>query len=106
MAWKTKSVEGVYTLRCGWNEYKTSFSQVFISYVCNKLFLVGAKEDTDNVLPDKKLRAKWTISLRQHNPSFGVKLLLSGFTKDTQWEISAEKVWTVNFATHLLNMHL
>ncbi len=44
-----------------------------------------------------KLRARFTISLRQHKPSFGVKKVLSGFTKDTQWEIIAEKAWTVIF---------
>ncbi len=51
-----------------------------------------------------KLRARFTISLRQRKPSFGVKKILSvsGFTKDTQWEISAEKAWTVIFATHLI----
>ncbi len=48
------------------------------------------------------LRARFTISLRQRKPSFEVKKILSGFTKDTQWEISAEKAWTVIFATPLI----
>ncbi len=47
-------------------------------------------------------RARFTISMRQCKPSFGVTKLLSGFTKDTQWEISAEKAWTVIFTTHLI----
>ncbi len=47
-------------------------------------------------------RARFTISLRQRKPSFGAKKRLSGFTKDTQREISTENVWTVIFATHLI----
>ncbi len=39
-------------------------------------------------------RARFTTSLCQHKPSFGVKIVLSGFTKDKQWWISTEKVWT------------
>ncbi len=38
---------------------------------------------------------------------FGVKIVLSGFTKDSQWWISAEKAWTQLFLRlTLLNMHL
>ncbi len=33
---------------------------------------------------------------------FGVKIVLSGFTKDSQWWISAEKAWTVIFAPDLI----
>ncbi len=45
--------------------------------------------------------------LHQCKPSFGVKKLLSLFTKDTQWEISAEKAWTQLFLRLTLsNMHL
>ncbi len=38
------------------------------------------------------LNARFTNSLRQCKPSFGVKIVLSGFTKDTQWRISIELV--------------
>lgn len=34
------------------------------------------------------------------NASFGITKLLSGFTKDMQWKICAEKAWTVVFATY------
>ncbi len=50
-------------------------------------------------------RARFTISLRQRKPSFGIKKLLF-FTKDTQWEISTEKAWTAILRLTLLNMHL
>ncbi len=53
------------------------------------------------------LRASFTNSLHQRKPSFGVKTVLSGFTKDAQWQISAEKAWTQLFLRlTLLNMHL
>ncbi len=53
------------------------------------------------------LRASFTSSLRQRRPSFAVKIVLSGFTKDAQWRISAEKAWTQLFlCLTLLNMHL
>ncbi len=29
-------------------------------------------------------RARFTNSVRQHKPSFGIKIVLSGFTKDAQ----------------------
>ncbi len=48
------------------------------------------------------LRASFTNSLRQRKPSFGIKIVLSGFTKDAQWQISAEKAWTVIFALYLI----
>ncbi len=38
-----------------------------------------------------RLRASFTISWRK--PSFGIKIVLSGFTEDVQWLISAEKAW-------------
>ncbi len=45
--------------------------------------------------------------LRQRKLSFGVKIVQSGFTKDAQWLISAEKVWTQLFLhLTLLNMYL
>ncbi len=51
--------------------------------------------------------ARFTNSLRQWKPSFGIKIVLSGFTKDAQWRISTEKVWTQLFLRlTLLNMHL
>ncbi len=34
--------------------------------------------------------------------SFAIKIVLSGFTKDEQWRISAEKAWTVIFAPDLI----
>ncbi len=40
--------------------------------------------------------------MRKCKPSFGVKIVLSGFTKDAQWRISAEKVWTVIFAPDII----
>ncbi len=33
----------------------------------------------------------------QHKPCFGVKIVLSGFTKDAQWSVNAEKAWTQLF---------
>ncbi len=50
----------------------------------------------------KTVRASFTNSLHQRKPSFAVKIVLSGFTKDTQWSISAEKAWTVIFAPDLI----
>ncbi len=51
--------------------------------------------------------ARFTNSLRQCKPFFGIKIVLSGFTKDAQWRISAEKLWTRLFLhLTLLNMHL
>ncbi len=48
----------------------------------------------------------FTKSLRQRKPSFGVKIVLSGFTKDAQWRISAGKAWTqLLLRLTLLNMH-
>ncbi len=44
-----------------------------------------------HILLQHRHRASFTNSLRQRKPSFGVKIVLSGFTKDTQWRISAEK---------------
>lgn len=44
-------------------------------------------------------------SLRWRKPSFGIKNLLSGFTKDRQYEISVV-ILTVIFAADLLHMHL
>ncbi len=46
-----------------------------------------------------RLRARFTNSLRQFKPSFGIKIVMSGFTQDAQWRISAEKAWTVIFST-------
>ncbi len=34
-------------------------------------------------------------SSRQRKPSLGVKILLSGFTKDVQCRVSAGKAWTL-----------
>ncbi len=52
-------------------------------------------------------RARFTNSLWQRKLSFGVKIVLSGFTKDAQWRISTEKAWTQIFLPlTLLNMHL
>ncbi len=51
--------------------------------------------------------ASFTNSLRQRKPSFVIKIVLSGFTKDAQWRISAEKGWTQLFLhLTLLNMDL
>ncbi len=50
----------------------------------------------------KLLRASFTNSLHQSKQSFGVKIVLSGFTKDTQWRIIAEKAWTVIFVPDLI----
>ncbi len=50
-------------------------------------------------IPQFTIWARFTNSLHQHKPSFGVKIVLSGFTKDAQW---AEKVWTVIFAPDLI----
>ncbi len=53
------------------------------------------------------LRASFTNSLHQCKLSFGVKIVLSDFTKDAQWRISAEKAWAQLFLhMTLLNMHL
>ncbi len=53
------------------------------------------------------LWASFTNSFRQWKPSFGVKIILSGFTEEGQWRISAEKAWTQLFlCLTLLNMHL
>ncbi len=39
--------------------------------------------------------------------SFGIKIVLSGFTKDAQWGISAEKAWIqLLLRLTVLNMHL
>ncbi len=54
------------------------------------------------MLPNLRLKASFTNSLHQHKPSFAVKIVLSGFTKDAQWRISAEKAWTVIFAPDLI----
>ncbi len=43
------------------------------------------------------LRASFTNTLCQRKPSFGVKIALSSFTKDAQWQTSAEKAWTQLF---------
>ncbi len=37
------------------------------------------------------LWASFTNSLRQRKPSFGVKIVPSGFTREMQWQISAKK---------------
>ncbi len=50
-----------------------------------------------------RLRASCTISWRK--PSFGIKIVQSGFTEDVQWLISAEKAWiyyTVIFVPDLI----
>ncbi len=53
------------------------------------------------------LRARFTISLRQRKPSFGVKIVLSGFTNDTQKIIIMLKGRGQLFVhLILLNMHL
>lgn len=45
--------------------------------------------------------------MRQRKLSFGVKIVQSGFTKDAQWQISAEKSWTqLCLRLSLLNMHI
>ncbi len=36
------------------------------------------------VVPVNRFRASFTNSLRQRKPSFGVEIVLSGFTKDVQ----------------------
>ncbi len=59
------------------------------------------------ILYDIILRARFANSLRQRKLSFDVKIVLSGFIKDAQWRISAEKAWTQLFLCQtLLNMHL
>ncbi len=56
------------------------------------------------VLLVKIVRDSFTNS--QRKPSFGVKIVLSGF-KDAQWRISAEKAWKELFLhLTLLNMYL
>ncbi len=47
-------------------------------------------------------RASLTNSLCQRKPFFGVKIVLSGFTKDAQCRLSAEKAWTVIFVPDLI----
>ncbi len=42
-------------------------------------------------------------NLIQRKLSFGIKILLSGFTKDALWRISAEKACTIIFAPDLIN---
>ncbi len=49
-----------------------------------------------------RCRGSFTNSLRQRKLSFGIKIVLSGFTKDAQWRISTEKAWTVIFAPDLI----
>ncbi len=49
-----------------------------------------------------QFRPRFTNSLCQRKPSFGVKIVLSVFTKDAQWRISAKKAWTVIFAPDLI----
>ncbi len=48
------------------------------------------------------IRARFNNSLGQRKPSFGVKRLLSGFTKDAQWRNSTENAWTVIFVPDLI----
>ncbi len=43
----------------------------------------------------------FTNNLCQHKPSFGVKTVLSGFTKDAQWRISTKGMDTVIFVPDL-----
>ncbi len=47
-------------------------------------------------------RVRFTNSVFQSKLSFGVKIVLSGFTKDAQWRISAEKARNVIFAPDLI----
>ncbi len=55
----------------------------------------------------KRFGAKFANSLRQRKQSFDIKIIASGFTKDAQWKISTEKVWTQLFLyMNLLNIHL
>ncbi len=42
-------------------------------------------------------RTRFTNSLCQRKLSFGIKIVLSGFTKDAQRRINAEKSWTQLF---------
>ncbi len=50
----------------------------------------------------RSLRAEFTNSLHQRKQSFGIKIVLSGFTKDMQRRIGAEKAWTAIFAPDLI----
>ncbi len=55
----------------------------------------------------QKLWASFTNSVCQRKPSFGIKIVLSGFNKDAQWRFSAEMAWTQLFLhLTLLNMRL
>ncbi len=45
------------------------------------------------ILSDKSQRARFPSNLHQYKPSFGIKIALSGLTKDAQWRISAEKLF-------------
>ncbi len=49
---------------------------------------------TESDMPVNRFGASFTNSLRQRKPSFVIKIVLSGFTKDAQWQISTDKAWT------------
>ncbi len=57
-------------------------------------------------LLDDSFRAIFTKSLCQHKPSFGVKTLLSGFTKDMHWNINNEKACSLQLFLQLILLHL
>ncbi len=63
-----------------------------LQHVCHQTF----------ILDWSIFKARFTNSLRQPKLSFGVKIVLSEFTKDVQWRISAEKAWTQLFAPDLI----
>ncbi len=53
---------------------------------------IRIKDQFDLTVLFYTIRANFTNSLCQCKPSFGIKTVQSGFTKDMQWRISAEKV--------------
>ncbi len=56
-------------------------------------------------MPFKGLKASFTNSLRQRKPSFGVKILLSGFTKTRSDELALKRCGQLFLHLTLLNMH-
>ncbi len=49
------------------------------------------------------LWARFTNSLRQRKPSFGIKTVLSGFTKDAQWRIQPRLIGNTCLYIHFCN---
>ncbi len=93
----------------GWRgvQYLCHLVQYLVQYLCqplskpiwNSQFEISSPNSSNGVgtvilIHFWRLRASFTNSLHKRKPSFGIKIILSGFTKDAQWKICAEKVWT------------